>query len=62
MRWLTAEVRERRDETRTAVTLVLDVRGWPGHDAGSHVDVRLTDTARSAATPSPPPPTAAASS
>ena len=26
----------------TARTLVLDVPGWPGHDAGQHVDVRLT--------------------
>jgi ferredoxin-NADP reductase len=29
-------------ETRTARTLVLDVPDWPGHDAGQHVDVRLT--------------------
>ena len=31
-----------RDETRTARSLILDVPGWPGHDAGQHVDVRLT--------------------
>ena len=29
-------------ETPTAVTLLLDVPGWPGHRAGQHVDVRLT--------------------
>lgn len=41
-RWLRARVAEMRLETRTARTLVLDVPGWPGHDAGQHVDVRLT--------------------
>ena len=30
------------DETETARTLVLDVPDWPGHDAGQHLDVRLT--------------------
>jgi ferredoxin-NADP reductase len=29
-------------ESRSARTLVLWVRGWPGHLAGQHVDVRLT--------------------
>jgi ferredoxin-NADP reductase len=29
-------------ETRRVRTLVLDVREWPGHQAGQHVDVRLT--------------------
>jgi ferredoxin-NADP reductase len=29
-------------ETHQAVTLALDVPGWPGHRAGQHVDVRLT--------------------
>jgi ferredoxin-NADP reductase len=29
-------------ETRTARTLVFDVPEWPGHDAGQHVDVKLT--------------------
>jgi ferredoxin-NADP reductase len=33
---------ERRPETATAATLVLEVPGWPGHEAGQHVDVRLT--------------------
>lgn len=39
--WYVAKVVERRQETKTASTLVLDVPGWPGHDAGQHVDVRL---------------------
>jgi len=40
--WRVATVAAVRDETSTARTLVLDVPGWPGHDAGQHVDVRLT--------------------
>jgi ferredoxin-NADP reductase len=40
--WRTATVTEVIDETPTARTLVLDVPGWPGHDAGQHLDVRLT--------------------
>jgi ferredoxin-NADP reductase len=32
----------RRTENDTAGTLVLDVPDWPGHQAGQHVDVRLT--------------------
>ncbi|MFZ0030729.1 MAG: ferredoxin reductase [Candidatus Cybelea sp.] len=39
--WYVAMVVERRKETETASTLVLDVPDWPGHDAGQHVDVRL---------------------
>lgn len=39
--WYVATVIERRDETKTARTLVLNVPAWPGHDAGQHVDVRL---------------------
>jgi ferredoxin-NADP reductase len=35
-------VREVVEEAPSAVTLVLDVDGWPGHAAGQHVDVRLT--------------------
>ena len=42
MSWRTGTVRSLHDETPTARTLVLDVPGWPGHDAGQHVDVRLT--------------------
>jgi ferredoxin-NADP reductase len=40
--WRVATVSAVRVETATARTLVLDVAGWPGHDAGQHVDVRLT--------------------
>jgi ferredoxin-NADP reductase len=40
--WRRAELVGRRDESPTAVTLVLGVPGWPGHLAGQHVDVRLT--------------------
>jgi ferredoxin-NADP reductase len=39
--WRVATVREVRTETPRARTLVLDVRDWPGHRAGQHVDVRL---------------------
>jgi ferredoxin-NADP reductase len=42
IRWRRARVVETLMETRDARTLVLDVPGWPGHDAGQHVDVRLT--------------------
>ena len=37
-----ASLVERRRETESASTLVLEVAGWPGHLAGQHVDVRLT--------------------
>ena len=40
--WRPAQLVERRPETATASTLVLEVSGWPGHLAGQHVDVRLT--------------------
>ena len=40
--WFPAELVALRSETRTARTLILDVPGWPGHQAGQHVDVRLT--------------------
>lgn len=40
--WRVASVAAVHDETATARTLTLDVPGWPGHDAGQHVDVRLT--------------------
>ena len=42
LRWRVAEVTGRHVESPTAVTLTLDVPGWPGHLAGQHVDVRLT--------------------
>ncbi|HEX4483818.1 MAG TPA: ferredoxin reductase [Solirubrobacteraceae bacterium] len=41
-RWHSAGVREVRDETAHAKTIVLDDPAWPGHFAGQHVDVRLT--------------------
>jgi len=40
--WRDATLVERRPETDSAVTLVLDVHDWPGHLPGQHVDVRLT--------------------
>lgn len=40
--WLVATVAEIHDETPTAKRLVLDVPGWPGNDAGAHLDIRLT--------------------
>ena len=40
--WRRATLVERRAETVTAHTLVLEVDGWTGHLGGQHVDVRLT--------------------
>lgn len=40
--WLTATVTELRSETDTAKTIVFSVPDWPGHEAGQHVDLRLT--------------------
>lgn len=40
--WRPAVLVERRQETPSAATLVLNVPGWPGHLAGQHLDVRLT--------------------
>ncbi len=40
--WQQAVLVQRRPETPTAATLVLDVPQWQGHLAGQHVDVRLT--------------------
>ncbi|MDQ4069886.1 MAG: ferredoxin reductase, partial [Actinomycetota bacterium] len=42
MRWLVGRVAETIPETALAVTVQLDVPDWPGHQAGQHVDVRLT--------------------
>jgi ferredoxin-NADP reductase len=42
MRWLVGTVAETVPETVNAVSLHLEVAGWPGHLAGQHVDVRLT--------------------
>jgi ferredoxin-NADP reductase len=40
--WFVATVVELIPETASARTLVLSVPGWPGHEAGQHVDLRLT--------------------
>ena len=40
--WHVADVAEVVDETPRVRTIVLDVRDWPGHRAGQHLDVRLT--------------------
>jgi ferredoxin-NADP reductase len=40
--WQLCEVAEVIQETPRVSSLVLEVRGWPGHLAGQHVDVRLT--------------------
>ncbi|WP_053657834.1 ferredoxin reductase [Micromonospora sp. NRRL B-16802] len=41
-RWQVGRLVERRVETRSAQTLVLEVPDWPGHLPGQHVDLRLT--------------------
>ena len=40
--WRPAVVAERRTETPSASSLVLEAAEWPGHLAGQHVDIRLT--------------------
>ena len=40
--WQSATVASVADETATVRTIVLDLPGWPGHQAGQHLDVRLT--------------------
>jgi ferredoxin-NADP reductase len=40
--WLVSEVVDRIDETAQVRSLVLDCPGWPGHQPGQHVDIRLT--------------------
>ena len=40
--WLAATVAEVLPETATARRILLDVPGWPGNDAGAHLDIRLT--------------------
>ncbi|MER6593003.1 ferredoxin reductase [Micromonospora purpureochromogenes] len=40
--WRVARLVERRVETPSAHTLVLEAPGWPAHVAGQHVDIRLT--------------------
>jgi ferredoxin-NADP reductase len=41
--WHVGKVIALHDETATARTIILEVADWPGHVAGQHVDVRLTD-------------------
>ena len=43
LRWQVATVRSVTTETPAVVTIGLDPPGWPGHLAGQHLDVRLTD-------------------
>ena len=40
--WRPSVLVERRTESPSACTLVLEAPGWPGHLPGQHVDVRLT--------------------
>lgn len=40
--WHVATVADTRPETSTARRIELEVPTWPGNDAGSHLDVRLT--------------------
>jgi ferredoxin-NADP reductase len=40
--WQLGRVVETVPETPSAKTIALDVSEWPGHEAGQHVDVRLT--------------------
>jgi ferredoxin-NADP reductase len=40
--WQAATVNSVRPETASVRTIGLDVPGWPGHQAGQHLDVRLT--------------------
>jgi ferredoxin-NADP reductase len=40
--WVTATVDAMIDETAQVRTLVLSVPGWGGHQAGQHLDIRLT--------------------
>ena len=47
--WQAATVTQVRPETPTARTLVLEVPGWAGHDAGQHVEMRLRRPDRSLA-------------
>jgi len=41
--WQTATVTAITRETGSVVTIALDPPDWPGHRAGQHLDVRLTD-------------------
>src|SRR5271169_1109488 len=41
--WQVAKVTAVTAETASVRTITLDVPDWPGHQAGQHVDIRLTD-------------------
>jgi ferredoxin-NADP reductase len=41
--WQVAKVTAVAAETASVRTITLDVPDWPGHQAGQHVDIRLTD-------------------
>jgi ferredoxin-NADP reductase len=41
--WQVARVRTVFDETASVRTITLDVPDWAGHQAGQHLDIRLTD-------------------
>jgi len=41
--WQVAKVSAVAVETASVATITLDVPDWPGHQAGQHVDIRLTD-------------------
>ena len=41
--WQVAKVSAVTVETASVRTLTLDVPDWPGHRAGQHLDIRLTD-------------------
>jgi ferredoxin-NADP reductase len=41
--WQVAKVTGVAAETPSVRTITLDVPDWPGHQAGQHVDIRLTD-------------------
>jgi ferredoxin-NADP reductase len=41
--WQVAKVRAVAAETASVRTITLDVPDWPGHRAGQHLDIRLTD-------------------
>jgi ferredoxin-NADP reductase len=42
LNWQQARVVELVEETAQTTSIVLEPADWPGHDAGQHVDVRLT--------------------
>jgi ferredoxin-NADP reductase len=42
LNWQLAKVVELVEETAQTTSIVLEPPDWPGHDAGQHVDVRLT--------------------